>query len=660
MNWGIVGTGTIANTLAMALSQTDRATLTAVASRSRSSAVGFATKHGITHAHDSTDALLANDDVDVVYIATPHPNHAEVCLQALQSGKHVLCEKPLGMNHAEVMAATYTAQKQSAFLMEAFMYRCHPQTDRIKALVDSGAIGDVRHMEAQFGYNASVKADSRLFANALGGGGILDVGCYPVSMARLILGEPTTVDAHGHIGATGVDEWSSASLRFEQGTTANVTTGVRVLLDNTVTIYGSKGRIFVSQPWLPGDEHGRWSFEVHTPAGVTVESGQAKPLYVLEIEAVEDAIAGGAIQCPSMTFEDSRGNARVLDAWRTAIQLKYEQEAHPGKLSLPPSTPSAKPIPTSNVAHLDKPGSRLLMGCDNQPNLNHASAMWDHFVDAGGNTFDTAYVYGGGVMERYLGAWHTARGVRNEINIIGKGAHTPHCSPEHIASQLDESLERLQTDYVDIYFLHRDNTDIPVGEFVDALNEQVSAGRIKALGGSNWTLDRVKALNDYAAHAHKQGFAAISNNFSLARMVRRIWPGVEAVTEQAYLDYLTDTQTALFPWSSQARGFFTPWAGSVIEQRGKEQVAVTTMQPTIAELEHTWFSDDNLARRERAGELAEELGTSMINVALAYVLTQNFPTFALVGPRLLEETDSCIEALSLNLSSDQVRWLENG
>ena len=655
MRWGIIGTGRIAATLANALKQAEGAELTAVASRSRTSAVAFATAHGAANAHASYEAMLEDESVDVVYIATPHRMHAEWAVEALRSGKHVLCEKPMGLNHAEVMTATYTAAQEQRFLMEAFMYRCHPQTQRVFELVNEGAIGEVRHVEASFGYHAAFDQNSRLFDSALGGGGILDVGCYPVSLARLILGEPTKVQAHGHLGASGVDEWSSAQLCFEGGCTAQVATGIGVLLGNTATIYGSAGRIHIPEPWLPKEQ---WSFELHTESGHTTETGTAEPLYVHEVQAVEGAIRSGELQAGEMNHADSLGNARVLDAWRAEIGLTYEPEKQVPPPFRHPSAETSPPIQHASIDGLHKPVSRLVMGCDNQPNLKHASTMWDHYLALGGNTFDTAYIYGGGTgpMERYLGEWHQARGIREQIVIIGKGAHTPHCTPEHIGSQLTESLERLQTEYVDLYFMHRDNLDVPVSEFVDALNGEVRAGRIRAFGGSNWSLPRVKAFNEAAAASGQQGFAAISNNYSLAQMVRQIWPGTEAV-DDAYAAYLQQTQIALFPWSSQARGFFTPWAGDVIARRGQEQRAVTSMQPTVAELEHTWFSPENFARRERAGQLAEERGTSMINVALAYVLNQPFPTFPLVGPRVLEEIDSCADALAIQLSADEVAWL---
>lgn len=301
--------------------------------------------------------------------------------------------------------------------------------------------------------------------------------------------------------------------------------------------------------------------------------------------------------------------------------------------------------------------SRLVMGCDNQPNASHAAVMWDHYLEQGGNAFDTAYVYGDGLMERFLGYWHEQRGVRNDIVIIGKGAHTPHCFPEFIHRQLDESLQRLRTDYVDVYFLHRDNVDVPVSEFVDALNEEVTKGRIRSFGGSNWTLARLQAANDYARKSGRQGFTALSNNFSLARMVNQIWPGTETAWEADYRRYLQHGEVALMPWSSQARGFFTPWVDSVLTHHSARTSSGTRVEPTVDELKRTWFADDNFERRRRAITLASRLDTSAINVALAYVLAQPFPVFALIGPRTLAELDDCINAQRLRLSPEMLAWL---
>ena len=662
LNWGILATGRIAHALAGAITTTPGNHLAAVASRNITQAKALAAQYGGITAHGSYDALLADPTVDVIYVATPHPLHAEWTIKALSAGKNVLCEKPLGVNAAEVMAMTHAAGRQQRFLMEAFMYRCHPQTRIVQELIASGAIGEIRHISANFGYQTSVDVESRLFANSLGGGGILDVGCYPVSLARLLLNEePSTVKAHGHLGSTGVDEWTTALLGFSNGVSAQVGTGIRIGLDNSARISGSKGHIQLPNPWLPADPDGQWRFELASSGRTEQISGTSKPLYVLEVEAVAQAIANGRLESPAMTWQDSLGNARVLDAWRAEIGLEYQQEqpaTHRGPL-VALRNPVAADVPMTRgpVKGLAQDMAHLVMGCDNQPNASHAAVMWDHYFDRGGNAFDTAFVYGNGSMEKLLGHWHRQRNTRSGMVIIGKGAHTPHCFPDQIGPQLDVSLERLQTDYVDVYFLHRDNTDIPVGEFVDALNAEVARGRIRVFGGSNWTLPRVQAVNAYARANGKQGFSAVSNNLSLARMVTPIWPGVESSWDPAFRSYLKDSGTALMPWSSQARGFFTPWVDAVLAEQGQRAGAGTRVEPTIDELQRTWFAEDNFERRRRAFSLANSLGANAINIALAYVLRQAFPVFALIGPRTLSELDSCITALALKLTATQIAWL---
>ncbi|MFX3657722.1 MAG: aldo/keto reductase [bacterium] len=666
VHWGILATGRIARSFARALRRTRSGRLVAVGSRTRAAADRFAAEFPEVTAHASYQALLDDPAVTAVYVATPHPDHVTWTLRALAAGKAVLCEKPLGMNHAEVMAMVDAAQTHGGFLMEAFMYRCHPQTDRLLALIADGAIGAVRHVEASFGYHAPFDAGSRLFANDLGGGGILDVGCYPVSAARLVLGaDPTRVAAHGHLGRSGVDKWSAALLEFDGGVSAQVATGVSVTLDNALTVYGAGGRIRLANPWLCADAEGRWQFELlrdgREPETV---SGQADPLYALEADHVADCLADGLLESPRMSWQDSLGNAYTLDAWRSAIGLEYPAErpaSHRGPLSGRPPRPAAgAAMRHGRIRGLDKPVARLVMGCDNQPSMSHAAVMWDHYVEHGGNAFDTAYIYGGGRMESLLGHWHSSRGLRDDLVIIGKGAHTPDNTPDAIGPQLDESLDRLQTDHVDVYFLHRDNVDVPVGEFVDALNDEVARGRMRVFGGSNWTLPRLAAANAYAVEHGLQGFAAVSNHLSLARMVTPIWPGVETAAAAEYRSYLEETGTALLPWSSQARGFFTPWADQAISDAARDNVAITTMQPTSAELRRVWLADDNLQRRARARELADRYGVDMINIALAWVLAQPFPCFPLIGPRTLAETRSCLQALGVTLDEAELAWLEKG
>ena len=299
------------------------------------------------------------------------------------------------------------------------------------------------------------------------------------------------------------------------------------------------------------------------------------------------------------------------------------------------------------LAGLDKPVARLVMGVDKWDIMRlshyaHAAVMLDDYFERGGNAFDTAYIYGGGECEQVLGRWVESRGVREQVVILDKGAHTPNCNPQAMSEQLAIQLDRLRTSYLDIYMMHRDNLEIPVGEFVHWLNDQHKAGRVRVFGLSNWTQAR---LDEFAAYAKAKGlmsFAAVSNNFSLARMVDAVWAGCLAASEPEFKKWHEKTKTPLMPWSSQARGFFT---------RADPQFAAD------AELTRCWYAPDNFQRLARARELATEKGVTPIQIALAYVLRQDFPTFPLIGPMSIAETASSFEALRVKLSRDEVRWL---
>jgi aryl-alcohol dehydrogenase-like predicted oxidoreductase len=269
--------------------------------------------------------------------------------------------------------------------------------------------------------------------------------------------------------------------------------------------------------------------------------------------------------------------------------------------------------------------------------------MLDDFFEQGGNCFDSAYIYSGGASEKMLGHWVNNRAIREQVVILTKGAHTPHCNPQALVSQLQESLTRLQTDYVDIYMLHRDNLDIPVGEFMTALNEQKNAGRIRVFGASNWSLERIEEANAWATKHGMSGFSAISNNFSLARMVHPIWEGCLSASDAQSRAWFTEHQMPLMPWSSQAQGFF---AGRANPHNRSD-----------AEFVRGWYSEDNFRRLDRVNAPAKERGVLPLAIALAYVLCQPFPTFPLIGPLLLSETRTSLGALDIELTPAEVRWL---
>jgi predicted dehydrogenase/aryl-alcohol dehydrogenase-like predicted oxidoreductase len=661
INWGILGLGAIARAFARAVHQSQTGALAAVASRSKDKAEQFAGEFSVPRAHGSYEELLADEKIQGIYIATPHPMHIEWAIRAAEAGKHLLVEKPIGVNHAEAMAMTEAAAANNVFLMEAFMYRCHPQTARLVELVRSGTIGQISLIQASFGFQSSFNSQSRIWSNDMAGGGLLDVGCYTVSMSRLIAGaamgrpfaDPVSISGEARLNkTTGVDEYAVGILRFPTDLIASVSTSIALRLENVVRIVGTEGSIFLPNPWVAsreGTANGRIILQQkgkEQPEEIVVESPVTS--FALEIDVAGRAIQAGRQQAepPAMTWNDTLGNMRALDQWRQAIGLIYEMEK-PGRLQTAHRRPLAiRPnhnMKYGQVQGVNKKLSRLVMGVDNVTFPPHTFAMWDDFFERGGNAWDTAWLYGGGKSERALGDWIKARDVREQVVILDKGAHTPFCTPLDINRQFPQSLERLQTDYVDIYMMHRDNPDIPIGEFVDVLHEHVAAGRMKAIGGSNWTIERVEAFNQYARSNGKTPFTALSNNLSLAYMNDPVWAGCLTASHPLYRKWHAATQMPLMPWSSQARGFFTS-RGDPSNTDDREMVRV-------------WHSPENFERRRRAYELAEKRGVEPINIALAWVLCQPFPTFPLIGPRQLSETRSSLKSLDIELSTEEVKWL---
>jgi predicted dehydrogenase len=335
LQWGLIGTGRIAREFAASLAESSSGELAAIGSRSEQKANEFAQDFPAT-THGSYEALLADPAVEAVYISTPHPSHSEWTIKAAEAGKHILCEKPIGLNAREAAASLEAARRHDVFLMEAFMYRIHPQTARLVELIRAKAIGDVQFIRAAFGYNAPFDLQSRVYNHTLAGGGILDVGCYCTSMTRLLAGaasgkefeEPTAVKAVGIIGAESrVDEFALASLEFPNEILAEISTGVRINLDNNVRIIGTHGSIVIPEPWQPSRRGGFSKiilFKEGIPEEILIESPQR--LYTLEADHVARLITEGQRQSPAMSWEDTLGNMRTLDAWRASIGFSYDWE----------------------------------------------------------------------------------------------------------------------------------------------------------------------------------------------------------------------------------------------------------------------------------------------------------------------------------------------
>ncbi len=285
---------------------------------------------------------------------------------------------------------------------------------------------------------------------------------------------------------------------------------------------------------------------------------------------------------------------------------------------------------------LGRPVSRLVLGT-----ILVAEDVLDEWVRLGGNIIDTARVYGDGASEEAVGAWLADRpAVRDELVLLTKGAHPDgdvrRVTPADIAADLDASTAALGR-RIDIYLLHRDDPELPVGPIIECLNEHRAAGRLRAFGASNWTCARIDEANAYAAAHGLEGFTCNSPQLSLARQNEEHWPGTMAATDDVRA-WHERTQMPLFAWSAQARGFF---AGHDSESAMR-----------------VYDNADNRERRRRAEELAGRLGCTANQVALAWVLAQPFPVYAVIGPRTVEQLREAVGALDVSLTEDELLRLD--
>jgi aryl-alcohol dehydrogenase-like predicted oxidoreductase len=295
--------------------------------------------------------------------------------------------------------------------------------------------------------------------------------------------------------------------------------------------------------------------------------------------------------------------------------------------------------------------SQLIMGSDyfHPDQIEEVGRILDSYINNGGNTIDTAHIYSGGNSEKALGLWMQSRKNRDRVLVWTKGAHHdangPRVNKQAIHDDLMTSLERLQTDYVDMYALHRDDPTIHVGTILEILNEYVESGKIQVFGASNWTFQRLQEANDYAASNGLVGFSFNSPNLSLAKANEPFWKGCVSV-DQETAAWHERSQMPLLSWSSQARGFFTG--------------LFTPEDRSNSDLVRVFYNDENWDRYHRAEQLAKEKGNSTIQIALAYVLNQPFPTCALIGAKNNAEMESCFQGAEIVLTPEECSWLENG
>ncbi|MBV9280463.1 MAG: Gfo/Idh/MocA family oxidoreductase [Chloroflexi bacterium] len=315
VRWGILSTARINQQAILAPARDSRrARIVAVAARDSARAEAYARDHDIPRAFGSYDELLADPDVDAVYISLPNSLHPEWSIRALEAGKHVLCEKPFSPRAAEVAAAFDAAEANGVLLMEAFMYRHHPQTATVAELVSSGAVGEPRFVRAMLAFPGIrfFDATNIRFDAALEGGALMDVGSYCVSGARLVGGEPVRVHGTAVLGPTGADLAFAGTLEFEGGLLAQFQCGFTSDLRSELEVIGTEGRLVVPQPFRI-EEAGvdLWTKDRHRR--VACEPANS---YQLQLDNFSAAIRGEA--APLLGREDALGQSRTLEALRAS------------------------------------------------------------------------------------------------------------------------------------------------------------------------------------------------------------------------------------------------------------------------------------------------------------------------------------------------------
>jgi len=313
-----------------------------------------------------------------------------------------------------------------------------------------------------------------------------------------------------------------------------------------------------------------------------------------------------------------------------------------------------------NVEGIEKPVSRIVLGTMiiNTRELEKSFQLLDDVFELGCTTLDTAHVYAGGDSERGIGRWMEKRGNRDEVVIISKGAHhnsdRKRVTPFDITADLHDSLARLRTNYIDIYLLHRDDPDVPIGPIVECLNEHLEEGLIHATGGSNWTYERIQEANEYADRHGLIPFAASSPNFGLAEQVEDPWgPGCVSLSGLNQVEarkWYEKTQMPIFAYSSLGRGFFSGRITRDNFEAQKDKIDGACLRAYCHEV--------NFKRLDRVEILAEEKGVSVPQIAMAYIMNQPLNVFALVGAANREEFRANVAACDLELSQEEVEWLD--
>ena len=321
--WGIISTGNIAKQFARGLSALPDAELAVVASRSQETADTFGDQFQVERRYDSYEALVADPRIDAIYVGTPHSFHRENTLMCLQAGKPVLCEKPFAINASQAQEMVDVARERQVFLMEAMWTRFTPVFVHLRDLLARRVIGDVQLILADFGFRTRFNPEGRLFKPELGGGALLDVGVYPVSLASMVLGAPERISSMAHLGETGVDENAAMILGYPTGALAVLSTAIRTNTPQVAIINGTEGRITIhSRWWVPT----RLTIEVYDRETTEIDLPMVGNGYNYEAAEVARCVRAGKTESDVMPLDETLAVMRTLDEIRDQWGLKYPME----------------------------------------------------------------------------------------------------------------------------------------------------------------------------------------------------------------------------------------------------------------------------------------------------------------------------------------------
>jgi len=320
IKWGIVGLGNIAVKFAEDMSLSQDAELFGVASREMDKALIFAKEFGAKKAFGSYDELINHPEVDVVYIATPHSMHYELTLKCIESGKAVLCEKPMGLDAIQVKEMIDFARSKKVFLMEGIWTRLIPATKTFLKLMDDKIIGEIKNVRADFGFASIHSKESRIFNKKLGGGSLLDVGIYPVYLSLLLLGEPKSIQVEAEMTDTGVDKNCTMMFHYENGAIANLFSSIAEKTPTDGEIVGTKGSIKLHSRFHHPQ---KITIDVNGEASKTIEENYRGGGYIHEIEEVNNCLFEGKTESDLLPLDISLRLSKILDLVKNEINLDY-------------------------------------------------------------------------------------------------------------------------------------------------------------------------------------------------------------------------------------------------------------------------------------------------------------------------------------------------